>query len=282
MNVFPGEWDSVYRGEGIEFDSIKPFELGDDPRDIDLTALLQSGDEEVIQRVEGRQMRIFIWADVSGSMQRSDLMFFPAKPEIRDIALGLLVYSAKNVYCPVGLCAFDKEIRRFFPAKFGESQCDTILNWIIDQEYDGITPPADINNALSFLPGKVSRQSMVFFISDFKDRIFEEDFTDILRPIIKIVDFIPVVIRDPLEKDVSLKRAVNIVVKDSEGRGSGEIYLTPQKLRDIQEISAKHLLHLEQNFRQIGIRPLVLDSPQVSDCFQTLSGYFESKKRIKS
>ena len=68
-NVFPGEWESVYSGEGIEFSTIKPFEPGDDVRDLDLHALVQSGEEDVILRVVERQMRIYIWADFSGSMQ---------------------------------------------------------------------------------------------------------------------------------------------------------------------------------------------------------------------
>jgi uncharacterized protein (DUF58 family) len=86
-NIFPGEWESIFRGEGIEFAEIKPFEPGDDLRDLNLHALVQSGEEELIQRVVERQMRIYVWVDLSGSMHRFEEMFFPQKPEIRAIAL---------------------------------------------------------------------------------------------------------------------------------------------------------------------------------------------------
>jgi len=280
-NIFAGEWESIYKGEGIEFADIKPYEPGDDLRDLDLITLVQSGEEEIIQRVVGRQRKIFIWADLSGSMRRFEEMFLPSKPDIRDIAIGLLVYSAYNHYSPVGLCTFDKEIKSFLPARYGEDCCEEIVEGVIDQDYKGIPVSADIPNAISFLIQKAYNQSMVFFVSDFKDQAFEGDFTDLLRPVAKKVDFIPVVIRDPIEKDASLKRSVSIAVKDNEGRGSAEIYLTPQMLKEIQEVSARHLSHLGWNFRRVGIEYVVLDSPLISYCHQVLSGFFEGRKRTR-
>ncbi|MBM3298650.1 MAG: hypothetical protein FJY85_01695, partial [Deltaproteobacteria bacterium] len=247
-NVLPGEWESIYAGEGIEFATIKPFEPGDDLRALDLHTLAQSGEEEIIQRVVERQLRIFIWADLSGSMQRFEEMFFSQKSEIKDIALGLLLFSASNAYSPVGLYAFNKEMRRFFPARSGERHCWEILNWIIEQEYKGLTAAADIRNAISFLIAGASLQSLVFFVSDFQDQAFEGDCTALLRPVAKRFDFVPVIIRDPLEKAASLKRSVSIMVRDSEGDKNAEIYLTPQKLKELQGISARHLFALEQNF----------------------------------
>ncbi|MFC1875496.1 hypothetical protein ACFLY3_05065 [Chloroflexota bacterium] len=281
-NIFPGEWGSIYIGEGIEFANIKPFESGDDLRDLDLLTLVQSGEEEIIQRSVERQMKIFIWADLSGSMQRFEDMFFSSKPDIRDIAIGQIVFSAHNTYSPVGLCAFDKEIKCFLPARSGEEYCWEIMDRVIDQDYKGILVSADIQNAISFLIERAFPQSLLFFVSDFKDQIFEEDFTHLLRPVAKKVDFIPVVIRDPIEKDASLKRSINIAVKDNEGDGSTEIYLTPLKLQEIQEVSARHLLHLEWNFRQVGIDHVVLDSPSINNCYQVLSGFFEGRKRTRA
>ncbi len=280
-NIFPGECESIYTGDGIEFADIKPFEPGDDLRDLNFIALVQSGEEEIIQRVAGRQMGIFIWADISGSMLRFEETFFSSKPGIRDIAIGVLVYSAFNAYSPVGLCAFDKEIKCFLPARYGENYCDEILKRITSQDYKGITVSADIHNAISFLMQRVYKQSMVFFVSDFKDQIFEEDFTGLLRPVAKKFDFIPVVIRDPIEKDASLQRSVSIAVKDNEGDGRAEIYLTPQRLKEVQEVSARILSHLEWNFRQVGIEHVVLDSPSINDCYQVLSDFFESRRRTR-
>jgi uncharacterized protein (DUF58 family) len=280
-NIFPGVWESVYTGSGIDFATVKPFEPGDDLRDLDFFTLVQSGEKEIIERMVESQMKIFIWADLSGSMKRSKEIFFSSKPEIRDIAIGLVVYSALNAYSPVGLCAFDKEIKRFIPARSGESCCEEILNYITDQEYKGIMASVDIQRAISFLARKAPPQSLVFFVSDFQDQAFEGDFTKLLRPIARKVDFVPVVIRDPLEKEDFLKKSVSISVTDNEGNGDAEIYLTPKKLKKIQEVSSRHFLNLEWNFRRLGIGHVVLDSPSIDDCYQALSGFFEVRKRTR-
>jgi uncharacterized protein (DUF58 family) len=280
-NIFPGEWESIYTGEGIEFAAIRPLEPGDDLRDLDLHTLVQSGEEEIIERVVERQLRVFVWADFSGSTQRFDEMFFPQKPEIKDVAIGLLLFSASNAYSPVGLYAFNKELTKFFPARSGERRCWEILDWVIDQQYQGSVAPADIPGAVSFLLQRAFPQSLVFFVSDFEDRAFEGDFTELLRPAAKKFDLVAVVIRDPLEKEVSLARPVTIAVTNSEGGRSAEIYLTPKKLRDIQGISARHLSHLERGFRAIGVEHVVLDSPCVEDCHRVFSEFFEGRKRVR-
>jgi len=280
-NIFSGEWESIYKGEGIEFADIQPYEPGDDLRDLDLVTLVKSGEEEIVQRTVGRQMKIFIWADLSGSMKRTQDMFFSSKPDIRDITIGLIIYSARNVYSPAGLCAFDNEIKFFVLAKYGEDHCDRILDRVLEQDYKGAPVPADIMKSLNYLIENVYKQSIVFYVSDFKDAVFEEDFTDLLKPVAKKFDFIPVVIRDPIEKNAVLKRPLNITVRDNEGDRRTEIYLTPEKLRELQRASAKHLWHLDSNFRQVGLDYVVLDSPSIDDCYHVLSRFFEGRNRIR-
>jgi uncharacterized protein (DUF58 family) len=278
-NIFPGEWESLYSGEGIEFSRIKPFEPEDDPRELDLHTLLQSGEEEVIERTVERQMRIYVCSDFSGSMRRFEEMFFSQKPEIKDVAIGLLLFSAWNAYSPVGFFAFHRELKKFFPARSGENYCWEILDWIIQEEYRGSAAPADIQQALAFFIERAPSQSMVFWVSDFEDALFDEDFSELLRPAAKKFDFIPVVVRDPLETTAVLKRSARIVLNDSEGDEGAEMYLTPQKLREFQEMSARHILNLESNFHKAGIEHVVLDTQSIQQCQNVFSGFFQSKKR---
>ena len=279
-NIFPGEWESIYPGDGIEFMGTKPFEPGDDLRDLDLYTLVRSGEEEIIERVVGRQLRVFIWADFSGSLQKSEDAFFPARREIRDNAIGMLVFSAWNAYSPVGLCAFDREIRKFFPARPGESYCQEVMDWVLDQEYAGPVT-ADIPKAIAFLMERVLPQSLVFFISDFQDPFFEDDFSDLIKPAAEKFDFITVVIRDPLETDALLPRSAILSVSGDEGGGHQAIYLTPRKLRQVQEASSRHLSHLQRNFRRAGINHVVLESPSLERSYEALSGLFLARRRAR-
>lgn len=280
-NIFPGEWESIYIGEGIEFTDVKPFEHGDDLRDLDLLTFVKTGEEEIIRRSVGRQMKIFIWADLSGSMCRSENMFFSSKPDIRDIAIGILIFSACNNYCPTGLCIFNNIIDSFLPAKYGMAYCDRIIELVKSKDNNRHFITTDISNAIPFLIKKIPKQSLLFFVSDFQDKLFEGDFSQLLRPITKKFDFIPVVIRDPLEKDFSLKKAINIAVKDNEGDGRAEIYLTPQKLKEIQEFSNRLLVNLEENFHKLGVDYIVLDSPTIEGCYQVIAGFFDNRKRTR-
>ncbi len=280
-NLLPGEWESVYAGKGIEFAAIKPFQPGDDLRDLHLQTLVRSGEEKILQRVVARQRRIYIWADVSGSTRRSEEMFFSALPDIRDIAIGLLLFSAWHAYSPVGICAFDQQICKFFPARSGERHCGEVLDWLIEEEYKGLRAPANLEPAISFLLEKASTSSLVFFVSDFQGQAYERDLTVLLRRVKRQVDLVPVVIRDPLMKAPALKKSVCIAVQDNEGGGNAEIYLTPQKLKEIQQVSAEHLVRLEQTFRQLGVEHIVLDSPSIDDCYRFLAGFFESRRRTR-
>jgi uncharacterized protein (DUF58 family) len=284
-NIFPGEWESIYTGGGIEFDSIKPFEPGDDLKDIDFHTLVQSGEEEIIHRKAGRQMKIFICADFSGSMQRFEKMFFPSKPKIREMVIGLLLFSTWKIYSPVGLFSFNGEINQFFPARYGQSYCEKILGWIINNdkgEYNNNHSVIDIQKTLTFLQREVSPQSMVFFVSDFEDHIFEGDFTTLLRPAVEKFDLIPVIIGDPLLKKDCLKNPVRIAVRDNEGdKRVEEIFLTPQKLKRMQEISHKHLLHLRKNFRQLGIDPVIVDTHSMNKCYKIFTDFFRIRQFTK-
>jgi uncharacterized protein (DUF58 family) len=280
-NIFPGEWESIHTGEGIEFAEIRPYEPGDDLRELDLHTLAQSGEEEIIQRVVERQMRIFVWVDISGSMHRFEEMFFARKPDIRDIAIGLLLFSACNTYSPVGLCAFGRKAQRFFPARRGEAHCWRILSWLVDRPCENSREPADMQAAIPFLMERALPQSLVFFVSDFQDTAFEGDFSSLLRPVVNRFDFVPVVIRDPLEKEASLSRSVRITTKNSENRRKKEVYLTPERLMQMQETSARHLQALKQNFRTLGVDHVVLDSPSIKDCHRVLSSFFQGRKRTR-
>jgi uncharacterized protein (DUF58 family) len=280
-NIFPGEWESIYTGEGIEFAASKPFEPGDDLRDLDLQVLVQSGEEEIILRTVGRQRKIYLWVDLSGSMRRFPEMFFAHKPEIRDTAVGLLAFAAWNAYSPVGLCAFDGEIRHFFPAQSGESYCDEVVSWFLDHADGGGKGPADIAGALAFLEERIPPQSLVLFISDFQDPLFEGNFAHRLRQAAKKFDFIPIVIQDPLEHESSLKQSVVIAVRDCETDRRAEITLTPHRFEEIRKTSAGHLAHLKQNFVEIGLEYIILNSPAIEDCYRTLSSFFEGRRRTR-
>lgn len=279
-NIFPGEWESIFHGDGIEFSEIKPYEPGDDLRDLNLDALVQSGDEEIVLRIVERQMKIYLWVDFSGSMRRYPEMFFSQKPTIRNIAISLLLFSACNTYSPIGFLAFNNRIKKIFPARVGESHCWEVLNWLIDQDKKQLFPAGDVQNSLKDLTDRTLPKSLVFFISDFEHSLYDRNFTDVIFPLLKKFDFIPVIIQDPIEKNVILKRPVRLSLRDSESSKRTDFYLTPQNLKEIQQVSSKRFQLIIKTFRDIGVHPIILDSSTVDDCYNVFSGYFQARRRF--
>lgn len=279
-NIFPGEWESIYNGDGIEFADIRQFEPGDNSRDIDLLALVQSGEELIIERVETRQLRVYVWADYSSSMQQFPEMLFPQKSLISDIAAGLIIFSALKIYSPVGFCPFGLVKKKFFPPRTGEEHCREIIKWITKEENLHFRVSSGVERDLAILSQLSQSRSIIFLISDFKQKFFEDDFTGFLSKIAGKFDFIPVVVRDPLEKSGKLERTVRIKVQSSdESAKSEEIFLTPKTLEKMQEISRKHIQHLALNFRKLNIEHLVLDSASIDECHKLFSDFFQARKK---
>lgn len=281
-NIFPGEWKSIYKGEGMEFAGTRPFEAGDNPCNIDFLTLAQSEEELVIERVETRQLRVYVFADYSGSLQHFEQMLFPQKPWIRDIAVELILRSAVQIYSPVSFYPFGLAKRKFFPPKMGERYCQEILDWIADEGNLHPHTFSEVEQTLMSLMRFVQPRNIVFFISDFKQKAFEGDFTGLLKKTVNKFDFIPVVIRDPLEleKNRILKGALRIKVRSSSQKNKAEeIYLTPDVLGKMQKVSAGQLHNLESNFKRLNIEHLVLDSASIDDCCRVFSDFFQIRKK---
>lgn len=278
-NLFPGEWESIFKGEGMEFSESRPFEPGDRPRDIDLAVLAQSDEEEVALRDETRQMKVYIWADFSGSL-RPGQSIFASKSLVRDIAAGLVLFSAQKAYSPVGLYAFGLESPKFFRPKMGEGYCLEIWNWLREEAPHLPFSSSGLEPALSSLVKLATPSNLVFFLSDFQQKVFEGDFTRLLRPIVSRFDLIPVVILSPLESG-GKKLPYPVRVRVASSKGTRELYLTPDAVRHMQQAMAEHIEHLTNTLRRLGLSPIVLSSPTVEDCAKKFFQFFEARKREK-
>ena len=278
-NRFPGEWESVWRGEsGIEFAESKPFEPGDDPRDIDIRYLAQTGEEYIVRRAETRQMKVYAWADFSASMQRFDQMLFAKKPDVRDIAIGLILYSAAKLYAPVGFYPFGLANGKFFPPRTGESYCEAIMDGVAATEKPHPFVSSGAEKTFSDLTRLAYPRNMVFMISDFQQRLFDKDFAGILRPVAARFDLIPVVIIDPLQVGSQPLRSFRIRVQ-SAGVQTKEMYVTPRLLQEVRTATIRHRSHLEENFRRVGLDYIVLDSSSAEECQRRFLRFFEIRRR---
>ena len=160
-----GEYQSVFRGQGMEFEEVREYVPGDDVRTIDwnVTARMQRPFVKVYR--EERELLVMILVDVSpsgdfGTRGRR-------KNELAAELAATLAFAATRNHDKVGLLLFTDEVERFIPPKKGRGHVFTVIREILDVHPQG--RGTDLAQALAFLDRVVRRRAVVFVISDFLD-----------------------------------------------------------------------------------------------------------------
>lgn len=186
-----GEYHSVFKGRGIDFDEVQPYAPGDDVRFIDWNVSARTGDLFVKRFVEERELTVWIVVDASASMRFGSVE--RSKAEVVAEIAAVLAFSAIRNNDRVGLIIFSEDIQHFIPAKKGRKHVLRIIRDILGGQWDG--EQTDIGAVMDFL-GRISRRkAVVFMISDFLATGYERSFKIGARR----HDVVPVIIEDPLE-----------------------------------------------------------------------------------
>lgn len=201
LNVFGGEYQSVFKGRGIEFDEVREYQEGDDPRLIDWNVTARMDRLFVKKFVEERELSIILVVDVSASNRFGSAVML--KRELAAELSAALAMSALHNHDQVGLLMFSDRVEKFVPPKKGRNHVSRMVREIFTAEPAG--RGTDYKVAVDFLMQVIKQRSVVFFLSDFLDLGFEKP----LRLAAMRHDVIPVVLNDPREfslPDVGLVR----------------------------------------------------------------------------
>ena len=186
-----GAYHSVFKGRGMDFDEVRKYSPGDDPRSIDWNVSARMNDLFVKRYKEERELTVLLVVDVSAS-----LGFGTAGQRKRMTAaeLGaLLALSAIANNDRVGLVMFTDKVERYVPPKRGRKHVLRVITEILN--FKGGSSQTRISDALQFATRVAKRKAVVFLISDFLDEGYEQ----ILNVTAKRHDLIPIVVTDPME-----------------------------------------------------------------------------------
>ncbi len=192
--ILSGNYRSVFKGRGIEFDSVKEYTFDDDIKDIDWNVTARNDKAYIKTYVEERELNVIIAVDTSASQN------FGTKRIKKDISLevaGLLSFSALKNQDKVGLMLFSDDIELFIPPKNSKTHVLRILREIANERESG--KGTNLNLAMEYLTRVLKRRSIIFFLSDF---ITDEDYRRSIKIIGKKHDFIGVKIYDPIEREM--------------------------------------------------------------------------------
>jgi uncharacterized protein (DUF58 family) len=208
--VFAGEYESVFKGHGVEFTEVREYVPGDDVRRIDWNVTARMGHPYVKKFREERELTLIFVVDASASEYFGTTR--RQKIHLASEVTALLSFSALTNNDKVSLLLFTDGIEKFVPPKKGKTH---ILRIIRDLIY--FTPGGkgtNIRNALEHLNRFVRKRAIVFLISDFLDRGFEKA----MKITCRRHDLIAVRILDPLE--ISIPRfGAWMMIQDAESGG---------------------------------------------------------------
>jgi uncharacterized protein (DUF58 family) len=191
--VFAGEYHSVFKGRGMEFDEVREYDPQDDIRDIDWNVTARMGHPYTKKFVEERELTVIFLVDASSSGQYGTRG--KTKSELIAEICALLAFSAVKNHDRVGLIVFSDQVEKFIPPKKGRLHVLRVIREILT--FKPKHKKTDLNVALKALNDVVTKRSTVFLFSDF----LAQNYQKLLKISHKKHDVVAMVVEDPTEKD---------------------------------------------------------------------------------
>ena len=204
--LIAGDYRSVFRGAGIEFAEAREYVPGDDVRLIDWNVTARMGTPWVKHYTEERELNVVCAIDLSASqlVARATSGRLGMAAEI----CALLSFAAAYNNDRTGLLTFSDRVERFVPAARGTRHVLRLVREVLF--HPPPRPATDIAAASDYLARVLRRRSVVFLISDFFDRGYEQS----LRTLARRHDVVALTLIDPL--DLQLPDLGLLEVEDAE------------------------------------------------------------------
>jgi uncharacterized protein (DUF58 family) len=165
-----GEYHSVFKGRGMEFDEVREYQHGDDVRSIDWNVTSRTGRPFVKRYVEERELTVVLLIDASASGTFGSID--KTKSEIAAEISALIAFSAIRNNDRVGAILFTDSVEKFIPPRRGSTHVLRVIREVLfhKPEHQGTR----IQKALEHLSLVLHKRSVVFLISDLLDQGFEQ------------------------------------------------------------------------------------------------------------
>jgi len=250
-NILGGEYQSAFKGRGMEFSEVREYNYGDDIRQIDWNVTARTGDPFIKQFEEEREQTLMLCVDISpsGLFGSND----QSKMELSIEICAVLAFSAIKNGDKVGLVLFTDEIEKVIPPKKGRKHVLRLIRELLTTEPEGTG--TDLSEALSYVNRLLNRRAIVILASDFQDDEYDKQMKITSRK----HDLVNILINDKLEDE--LPDLGLVPLRDAE---TGEEVLVDtsskkvrQEYRKKREIQKKKL---RNQFMRMKIDTIELDT----------------------
>ncbi len=243
-DLFLGEYHAIFRGQGIEFDELRPYVVGDDIRSIDWKSYARTGEPLVRRYREDRDLTVLFAVDVSASQAVGAQV--RSKGELSAELCAVFALAAIRNHDRVGLLLFASAPERYVRPAGGSVHVLRVVREVLSAQPQ--TQGTDLGAALEYLTNVQRRRATLFVISDF----LTEGYARALRAASRRFDIIAVRVREPLDEE--LPQAGLLRLADSE---SGEVYEVDSDDEAVRDAYAARLHDLDRErerlFGELGI-----------------------------
>jgi len=265
-NVFGGEYHSAFKGRGIEFAEVRPYQVGDDIRNIDWNVSARMDDTYVKVYEEEREQTVMLMVDISGSED------FGSQEKLkRDVAAevcAVMAFSAVQNNDKVGLLLFTDQVEKFVPPKKGRRHVLRLIRDLYAKE--PVSRDTDIGEALRYVTHIVRRRSILIVISDFLD----EGYDSMLRAVARRHDTVAVELADPRETELPDVGLVDLT--DAETGETVTVDAGSEKVRRaFQEAAESRRRQTADLFRRAGVGHVRIDTGP--DFIEPLVAFFRRR-----
>jgi uncharacterized protein (DUF58 family) len=267
---FAGQYESVFKGRGMQFDEVREYMPGDDIRDIDWNVTARSGKAYIKRFVEEREMTLLFAVDLSasGEFGTVDKM----KNELAAEFCAVLAFAAAKNNDKVGLLIFTDRVELYIPPKKGSRHILRLIRELL--AFKMPRRKTDIPMALDYVAKVTRKRATVFVVSDFLGANFKRSLSLLSRR----HDVIAVPVRDRVE--IAMPNVGLIEFQDAE---TGEMILIDTASGSYRnaygQASAAQFDELKGLMRSVGVDciPIATDKAYLHD----LVTFFHMRHRRK-
>lgn len=258
-DTFAGQYHSVFKGRGMDFDEVREYVPGDEIRTIDWNVTARTGRPFVKKYTEERELTLLLLVDLSASGHFGSRL--STKRERAAEVASVLAFSAIRNNDKVGLILFTDEIEQYLPPKKGRRHVLRVVREILF--FEPKRRGTNLVRVLRFAHQVVRRQAVAFLLSDFLGPSPEEGSKGELRRALELVhrrhDLVAMVVSDHRESE--LPRIGRVTLEDAETGEQIEVDTSDEEVRDrFRHQTEERREDLRQTLRATGIDTLEIDS----------------------
>ncbi len=193
---FAGDYHSVFKGRGMAFDEVRPYQIGDEIRTIDWNVTARTGEPHVKRYVEERELTVMLVVDASASENFGSVHRF--KRELAAELTAVLAFAATTNNDRVGLLIFTDQIELYIPPRKGRRHVLRLIRELL--AFEPQSKGTDIRLALENVNQILKRRSIIFLVSDFMAE--PHSYRRAMAITNRRHDLVAVDLRDPLETTI--------------------------------------------------------------------------------